>query len=225
MDELFKKYGFILSEVQLDKLAVFREMLLKQNEVMNLTTVTDPYEIAVKHFLDSMTGAPYLDGRRLVADIGSGAGFPAIPLSILLPDTRFIMIDSVNKKVAFIQTVIDRLKLNAKAVHIRIEDEARFHRESYDAVIARAVSPMPTLVEYALPLLKIEGLFLAYKAERGQEELDLAERALYELGGEVAYVEEFSIEEYDRTLIGIKKVRHTDYKYPRGGNKPRLAPL
>ena len=201
----------------------YAEMLRERNEKINLTAITEPEEVKVKHFLDSCSAAELLPGGASVLDIGSGAGFPGLPLKIVRPDLTVTLLDSVNKKVAFMNDVVAELKLSGvTAVHARIEDFP--HKGEYDAVVSRAVAELSTLAEYALPFVKIGGAFIAYKSEKAESEA--AASAITLLGGRIREIREaFVAAGLTRKLIIIDKIAPTPPKYPRGKNLPRLKPL
>lgn len=203
----------------------YAEMLRERNEKINLTAITEPEEVKVKHFLDSCSAAELLPGGASVLDIGSGAGFPGLPLKIVRPDLTVTLLDSVNKKVAFVSDVVAELKLNGvTAVHARIEDFP--HKGEYDAVVSRAVAELSTLAEYALPFVKIGGAFIAYKSEKAESEAEAAASAITLLGGRIREIREaFVAAGLTRKLIIIDKIAPTPPKYPRGKNLPRLKPL
>lgn len=203
----------------------YAEMLRERNEKINLTAITEPEEVKVKHFLDSCSAAELLPGGASVLDIGSGAGFPGLPLKIVRPDLTVTLLDSVNKKVAFVSDVIAELKLSGvTAVHARIEDFP--HKGEYDAVVSRAVAELSTLAEYALPFVKIGGAFIAYKSEKAESEAEAAASAITLLGGRIREIREaFVATGLTRKLIIIDKIAPTPPKYPRGKNLPRLKPL
>lgn len=206
----------------------FLDILFEWNERFNLTAVTDREEAEVRHIIDSLLGAEYIRGTT-VLDVGAGAGFPSLPLAVAMPDVRFTMIDSLNKRVKFLQYVIDELHItNARAAHSRVEDWPK--TDLYDTVTARAVAPLPVLAEYCLPFVKPGGIMLAYKSAAVGDELDNAERAIHVLGGDTPQVYTKSLcatrqETITRTFVVIEKVRPTPKAYPRGGNKPRLKPI
>lgn len=207
-----------------EKFALYENLLTAWNEKFNLTAITDSEEIRVKHFADSLAAVKLLKQNAVVLDIGSGAGFPAVPLKIVRPDISVTMIDSVNKKVGFLNEVILRLGLtDTRALHIRAEDMDK--NIKFDAVVSRAVARLNTLSEYALPFVKIGGLFIAYKSEKTDEEIEEAKNAIAVLGGKIKEVKDVSGGEFIRKLVVIEKVADTPPKYPRGKNLPRLKPL
>lgn len=199
------------------------QILTEANARFNLTAITDYDDFLLKHVEDSKLGLPYVDGR--VLDIGSGAGFPALVLKSEKPQIDLTMIDSVGKKVKYLEEVIEAFGLkNARAIHARIEDFAE--KEAFDTVTARAVAKLSVLAEYALPFLKTGGLFVAYKASDCDGEIKEAANALRILGGKVEKVVDCRLsDEIGRKIVLIRKTARTPQKYPRGGNKPRLSPL
>lgn len=228
IDALFSEYGFSLNELQKEQFSKYREILLHYNEKFNLTAITDPYEIAVKHFLDSVVGEKFIPDGAAVVDIGSGAGFPAVPLKIYRPDLKITMLDSLAKRVRFLEEVIKILGFsNAESIHIRAEDAAKgTFRESFFVAVARAVAPLATLAEYALPLVKVGGKFIAYKGPDVEEELAAGRKAVTVLGGKIISSEKYLLPDGSgRSLIVIEKTAPTPAKYPRGQNKPRLSPI
>lgn len=209
----------------MDKFKIYEQMLIETNKKFNLTSIDDPKEIRIKHFEDSLTIKSYINKGMKVLDIGSGAGFPGIPLRIE-KDFDLTLIDSVNKKVNFTNEVIEELKLEkAKAIHVRAEDYAKDHREEFDMVISRAVANLSTLSEYALPFLKVGGIFIAMKGPKAEEEYEQAQNALKILGGELINIDTIDLYGNTRKNILIKKVRSTKKKYPRGKNQPKKNPL
>ena len=209
----------------MDKFKIYEQMLIETNKKFNLTSIDDPKEIRIKHFEDSLTIKSYINKVMKVLDIGSGAGFPGIPLRIE-KDFDLTLIDSVNKKVNFMNEVIEELKLEkAKAIHVRAEDYAKDHREEFDMVISRAVANLSTLSEYALPFLKVGGIFIAMKGPKAEEEYEQAQNALKILGGELINIDTIDLYGNTRKNILIKKVRSTKKKYPRGKNQPKKNPL
>lgn len=209
----------------MDKFEKYKQMLIETNKKFNLTSIDNPEGINIKHFEDSLTIRSYINKGMKVLDIGSGAGFPGIPLRI---EEKFdlTLIDSVNKKVGFMNEVIKELELeNARAIHVRAEDYAKDHREEFDMVISRAVANLSTLAEYALPFLKVGGIFIAMKGPKAEEEYKNAQNALEILGGELINIDKIDLYGNTRKNILIKKVRSTKKKYPRGKNQPKKNPL
>ena len=209
----------------MDKFVKYQEMLIETNKKFNLTSIDDPKEIKIKHFEDSLTIKNYINKGMKVLDIGSGAGFPGIPLRIE-KDFDLTLIDSVNKKVNFMNEVIEELGLdNTRAIHVRAEDFAKDHREEFDLVISRAVANLSTLLEYGLPFLKVGGIFIAMKGPKAEEEIEEAQNALKILGGELINIDTIDLHGNTRKNILIKKVRSTKKKYPRGKNLAKKNPL
>lgn len=207
------------------KYQIYTDYLLEVNSHTNLTTITDPAEIDLKHFKDSLTVLHYIKEGDKVLDIGAGAGFPGIPLRIE-KDFDLTLIDSVNKKVNFMNEVIEKLDLkNARAIHTRAEDFAKDYRESFDVVVSRAVANMATLSELCLPFVKVGGLFIALKGPKADEEVKNAANALEILGGEVIKMDQLDLDGNERVNVIVKKVRSCKKTYPRGQNLPKRKPL
>ncbi|MFO3667525.1 16S rRNA (guanine(527)-N(7))-methyltransferase RsmG [Anaerococcus kampingiae] len=207
------------------KYQIYIDYLLEVNSHTNLTTITDPAEIELKHFKDSLTVIDYIKEGDKVLDIGAGAGFPGIPLRIE-KDFDLTLIDSVNKKVNFMNQVIEKLDLkNARAIHTRAEDFAKDHREGFDLVVSRAVANMATLSELCLPFVKVGGLFIALKGPKADEEVENAANALEVLGGEVIKMEKLDLDGNERVNVIVKKVKSCKKSYPRGQNLPKRKPL
>ena len=182
----------------------------------------------MKHFLDSILGVNNIEKNAKIIDIGSGAGFPAVPIKIIRPDVEICMVDSLQKRVNFLNELIKLLGIDkAVAVHSRAEDFVRENREKYDYATARAVAPLNTLLEYLLPYVKMGGKCLIYKSKKLEEELQFAQNALDILGGKVESVKKIDFEEIEseRDVLIVKKVKKTPSKYPRGKNQPKIKPL
>jgi len=204
---------------------IYTNYLLEVNSHTNLTSITDPKEIEIKHYQDSLSVLPYIKEGSKVLDIGAGAGFPGIPLRIE-KDIDLTLIDSVNKKVNFMNEVIEKLGLDkAIAIHTRAEDFAKEKRETYDVVVSRAVANMSTLSEYCLPFLKTGGIFIALKGPKADEELEQAKNAIKVLGGKVKNIDRFDLDGNERVNIIVEKVHPTKKQYPRGKNLPKKNPL
>ena len=223
--------GIPMTEDQAAQFAAYHAMLTSANAKMNLTRVPeDPREAADRNYLDSI--APLLQGfpaAKRAIDVGSGAGFPGIPLSIMLPGVRFTLMDALQKRVAFLQSAIDALHLNAEAVHLRSEDAARMPglREGFDVAVARAVAPMNVLCELLLPFVRVGGHMLAMKGPNLDDELRDADRALTALGGAIERVIDLPIPGRDWNHRGVWIVKHspTPDKYPRRAGMPEKRPL
>lgn len=228
LKELFNKYNIKATEDMFNKLNAFYEIVIEENKKFNLTAITEKEDFAIKHLLDCCLPYMMLPQNSKVIDIGAGAGFPSIPLKIVRPDLNVTMLDSLNKRVNFLNNTVNILKLeNIFAVHDRAEDYALKHRESFDVAIARAVASLETLSEYCLPFVKVGGKFIALKGSSYNEELEKAEYAINILGGKVQDIQKIFIQEIEseRANILIEKNNQTPNKYPRGKNLPRLKPL
>lgn len=228
LKQLFDKYNVAYTNEMLDKFDVYFNYVIEENKKFNLTAITEKNDFATKHLLDCVLPATLLPLNAKVIDIGAGAGFPSIPLKIVRPDLNVVMLDSLNKRVNFLNECVKLLKLNnAIAVHARAEDYALKNRESFDIAVARAVASLETLSEYCLPFVKVGGYFVALKGSSYKEELERASYAISTLGGEVENIQLLEIEEVEgqRANIKIKKVKPTLAKFPRGKNLPRLKPL
>lgn len=213
----------------IEKLETFSALLVEKNKVMNLTGITEPREIATLHLLDSLSLLPMaaLDGASIV-DVGTGAGFPGVPLAIALPNSRVTLLDSLNKRVDFLREAGQQLGLtNAEYVHGRAEEFAADHRESYDFAVSRAVASLPMLCELCLPLVKVGGQFLAMKSSHTEEEIAAAKSAISKLGGQITAVKDYTIPTTDvvHRVVCIQKLSPTPKKYPRRFAQIKKAPL
>lgn len=230
LSESAAQAGFELSALQLEQFEKYYEMLVETNKVMNLTALTEPQDVAVKHFVDSlMAYADYFPGKVL-ADVGTGAGFPGIPLKIYCPSLKVVLIDSLAKRLNFLQRVIAELGLkDIECVHLRAEDAGKSpaHREKYDIVTARAVARLSVLSEYCLPLVKVGGVFVALKGAKYQEEITAAGKALSVLGGKLIEAKKVELPGLNdgRAVVTIKKVKASPKAYPRKAGLPDKNPL
>lgn len=233
LTESAQAMGLTLSQDQAEKLAGYHEMLIRANAQFNLTRVPDDLrEAADRNYLDCIAPLASVswpqDARNLI-DVGSGAGFPGIPLSIMRPDIHVVLVDSLGKRVNFLQSVIDELDLNAQAMHLRAEDAGRRDelREQFDLAAARAVASLNLLSEYLLPMVRVGGRMLAMKGPQAEEELAQAAFALEELGGRADKVEDVTIpgRDWAHKLVWIDKVQPTPQKYPRKAGVPEKKPL
>ena len=212
-----------------DQLLTFAEMLLEKNRVMNLTAITEPVDVAQLHLLDCAAVLTMADlkGKRVV-DVGTGAGFPGMPLQILEPTAKLTLLDSLNKRIGFLQEVCDALNLrDTRCVHGRAEEYARDHRESFDFATSRAVAALNVLCELALPMVKLGGAFLAMKSVDCDEELRQAKSAIAQLGGSVEAVRDYTIPGTDvrHRLVIIRKVKPTPAAFPRAFARIKKNPL
>lgn len=227
--ELLKLNNITITQQQEELLIEYINLLKTWNEKFNLIATATDQQIYLRHIVDSLSGLKCIKPNAKVCDVGSGGGFPIIPLLLVRSDINAVMFDSVGKKVAFLNECINRFKLNAQALHLRTEQVAVKLREQFDVVTARAVAKLNTLSEYCLPLVKVGGYFVAYKAENPQLEYDQALNAVQILGGKLSSIEQFTLtdntETLSRSLIIINKYSPTPSKYPRGANKERTNPL
>lgn len=222
-------YGTEIGGEAEKKFSEFYRMLKEANEKFNLTAVTDEKEVKIKHFYDSIAPEKLFPKGARAIEIGSGGGFPSVPLMIVRPDIKFTLVESTGKKCAFLEEVVEKLSLNCeKVLNIRAEDGAKREelREKFDVCCARAVARLNTLAEYCLPYVKVGGVFIAYKGDC-EDELAEAENAVKILGGKAESAFFYSLPEDmgKRTAQVIKKVRPTPLKYPRGQGKERKSPL
>ena len=215
---------------QLEQFFDYMNLLIEWNEKMNLTAIIDPEEIILKHFIDSITILNKMENGSKVVDVGTGAGFPGIPLSIMNPTLKITLVDSLNKRLIFLQEVVAKLNLkNIEIVHARAEEfgQNKKYRESFDIATSRAVANLSTLSEYLIPLVKVNGKVISMKASEAQEEINEARKAIEVLGGKIEKIEEFNLPQSDigRTVIIIKKEKQTSAKYPRKPGTPSKEPI
>lgn len=229
LTNLCNKLNIELSENQIEQFLLYKDLLKEWNEKINLTAITDDKEIIIKHFIDSLTIAKYISDNDTIIDVGTGAGFPGIPIKIVKPDTEVTLLDSLNKRLLFLQDVIDKNKLKKiRCVHGRAEDVSRetIHREVYDIATARAVANMSTLVELCIPFVKVGGLFVCMKGNN-MDEIDDAKNAIKLLGGEIEKIDNFVLPDTDieRNIIVIRKVKNTPGEFPRKAGVPAKNPI
>lgn len=227
-----EKLRITLSNEQLEQFLIYYEMLVEWNEKMNLTAITDFQDVMKKHFVDSVSLIKAYDVTKSVSiiDVGTGAGFPGLALKIAFPQLRVTLLDSLNKRILFLDAVIDKLNLSdVETIHGRAEDFAKPGklREKFDLCVSRAVANLSTLSEYCLPFVKKGGMFISYKSEKISEEFEMAENAISFLGGRVKNQVEFTLPDSDiyRNLFVIEKIKETPKKFPRKAGLPSKEPL
>lgn len=228
--EYARAFGIELSPAQIDALELYQRELVVWNQRVNLTTITARDEIVVKHFLDSLSVALALPASMVsLIDVGSGAGFPGVPLKIAFPTVRVTLLEATGKKIEFLKHIITQLALSdIRAIHGRAEELARDakHRQKYAVAVGRAVAELPTLLEYAMPFVRVGGVFIAQKGVDVDEEVHRAERAIKELGGQLNAVIPVQLPGLGpRHLIVVKKIAATPDKYPRSAGAPKKKPL
>lgn len=231
--ELKKELKLIEIDVngeQLEKFYLYMKLLLEWNENINLTAITEQKDIITKHFIDSVTASKYIKKGSTVVDCGTGAGFPGIPLAIIRTDCKFTLIDSLNKRVNFLNEVVKKLELeNVETIHTRAEDLAyiKKYREQYDYAISRAVANMSTLLEYLLPFCKIGGKAICMKGPNIEEEMENCKKTLQVLNGRIEKIDKFVLPLSDiiRHIVTVRKEGNVPQKYPRRQNKPAKEPL
>lgn len=228
MAEESEKIGIKLPDEQLNEFYEYMQLLLEWNEKMNLTAITDPEEVIKKHFVDSITIKKYIKEENRLIDVGTGAGFPGIPLKIVDKSIKLTLLDSLNKRINFLNEIIEKLNLKeVNTIHSRAEEYAKNKaRESYDVAVSRAVADLPILLEYLMPYVKLNGICICMKGPKAQEELERSKKAINILGGKLEKVEKITIdEEMERNLIIIRKIKDTPNKYPRKAGIPTKNPI
>lgn len=232
LKELFQEAGLVLTEKQAEQFYTYYEMLIQKNEVMNLTAITEFEEVITKHFIDSLAIGKIreMEKEARLIDVGTGAGFPGIPLKIFYPQMKVVLLDSLNKRVQFLNEVIGKLELEEiEAIHGRAEDAAKKaeYREQFDLCVSRAVANLASLSEYCLPFVKIGGSFIPYKSGKVEEEMNDAKKAIFVLGAKLVKKEEFMLPGSDifRCLLDIRKEKTTPKKYPRKAGMPTKEPI
>lgn len=232
LEKALNELGIQYTENMISQFEGYRNGVIEWNEKVNLTAITDPQEFVIKHFIDSVlcVGFDEYKAAKKVIDVGTGAGFPGVPLAILSQDKEFTLMDSLNKRLKIIDELSAGIGLaNVQTVHARAEELARnkAHREKYDICVSRAVANLTTLSEYCLPFIKVGGYLLAYKGPDAEAELADAKKAISILGGQVEKMEKAQLDDFglDHRIIFIKKVKNTPAKYPRKAGTPSKEPL
>jgi len=230
MIELAKMINVELTEEQIINFFEYMNLLLEWNEKINLTAITDVNDIILKHFIDSMTIVKYLKENNTMIDVGTGAGFPGIPIAIIDKTKKITLLDSLNKRINFLNEVSRELNINnIETIHGRAEElgQNKKYREYYDVAVSRAVANMTTLLEYLLPFVKVGGICICMKGSDIEQELDQSKFAIKELGGEILSKEKFELPSSDmeRNIIIIKKIKPTPNKYPRKAGMPSKMPI
>lgn len=232
-DELYE-LGIKLNDYQIGQFYRYYQLLLQWNQVMNLTAITEMEDVITKHFIDSLTIVKVIEDIKeqeySVIDVGTGAGFPGVPLKIVYPHLRITLLDSLNKRIKFLNEVISELNLDEiKTIHGRAEDYGRdmIYREKYDVCVSRAVANIATLSEYCLPFIKVNGYFISYKSTGGEEEIRAGKGAIKLLAGKIEKIVDFKLPKSDaeRLLIRIKKVEPISKRFPRKAGLPSKEPL
>ena len=230
LTKLANRIEIQLSDNQINQFYSYMNILLEWNEKINLTAITNPDEIILKHFIDSLTVSKYIEKNTTIVDVGTGAGFPGIPLKIVRDDLNIVLVDSLNKRINFLNEVIKDLKLTKiQAIHSRVEEFARDkeYRERFDCATSRAVANLSTLSEYLMPLVKIGGKCLCMKGSEIEGELEQSKNAISILGGKIESINEFKLPNTDmiRNIIILHKEKTTSSKYPRKPGTPSKEPL
>ena len=229
LQEKANQINIDIQKEQIEKCYHYMNLLLEWNEKINLTAITDPKEVILKHFIDSFTIHKYIEKKKKVIDVGTGAGFPGIPISILEQDIEMTLLDSLQKRIQFLEEVIQSLTLqNIHTIHARVEEFAnnKKERETYDVATSRAVAPLNVLLEYLLPLVKVGGICICMKGSR-TEEIEEAKNAFNILGGKIEKIEKITLPNSDiqRNIIIVRKLKNTPPKYPRKPGTPSKEPI
>lgn len=228
LKEKAKLINIELEDIKIEKFYNYMNLLLEWNEKINLTAITEPNEVILKHFIDSATIIKYIENNMSIVDVGTGAGFPGIPLNIINSNAKYTLVDSLNKRINFLNEVIEKVELqNINTVHSRIEDFAKKNKEKFDIATSRAVASLNVLLEYLLPLVKIGGICICMKGANAKEEIENANKALEILGGKIEKIEEITLPESDivRNIIIVRKIKSTPNKYPRKAGMATKEPI
>ena len=228
--QISKDINIKIDDEQAEKFYNYMNSLLEWNEKINLTAITEPNDIIIKHFVDSLTINKYIELNKSLIDIGTGAGFPGIPLGLIRADSKILLVDSLNKRINFLEKMCDSLKLkNVNTKHARVEELAHNlnYREKFDYATSRAVASLNVLLEYMLPFVNKDGYCICMKSSNASAEIEQAKKALEVLGGKIERVDEFNLPGTDinRTIIIVKKIRNTLDKYPRKPGTPSKEPI
>ena len=229
--ELFNKNNIILNNKQIEQFEQYYNLLTEYNKVINLTAITEIHEVVTKHFIDSVINYTFYKENSTICDIGSGAGFPGIPLKIIRPDLNITLVDSLNKRINFLNTVIQQLELsNINTIHTRAQELQQFvPRETFDYTISRAVASLNILLELCIPYTKTDGQMIAFKGNNIENDIKTAQNALKTLNSNIHEIKEYKIlgnnETFTRNIIYITKEKSTNPIYPRNKNKIELKPL
>lgn len=222
--------GVALDDTMLNQFYNYKNLVVEWNEKINLTAITDDFEFVVKHFVDSLTINKYIEQGKTIIDIGTGAGFPGIPIKILNKDNKIVLFDSLNKRLKVLEDIIEKIGLNnIETLHGRAEEtfKNKNHREKYDIATSRAVAALNVLVELMIPAVKVGGICICMKGNNADAEIEEAKKAIKELGGEIIKVEKITLPELnlERNIVIIKKVKQTPNKYPRKPGTPQKEPI
>lgn len=225
-----KKMDISINDVQIEKFYKYMQLLLEWNEKINLTAITEEEDVILKHFIDSLTIIKYIKKDDKIIDVGTGAGFPGIPIKIIMEDTQIVLMDSLNKRINFLNNVIEELELDGiEAIHSRAEElgKNKEYREKFDIATSRAVANMSTLSEYLVPFVKIKGIIICMKGSSIEEELNEARKAISVLGGKIIELSDFLLSDTDikRHNVIIEKVKQTPNMYPRKAGIPSKEPI
>jgi len=228
--DYLKEINIVLNEEQVEQFYKYMNLLIEWNEKINLTAITKPEEIILKHFVDSLTIAKYIKKEETLVDMGTGAGFPGIPLKIYKKDLKVTLVDSLNKRIKFLNEVIEQLNLEKiETIHARAEEfgKNKKYREKFDISTSRAVANLSTLSEYLIPLVKVNGKVISMKGQEVQEEVKQAQKAIQILGGKIVEKASFNLPKSDnkRNIIIIEKIKNTPAKYPRKPGTPAKEPI